>query len=91
MSDDSVMAALGEYRDYIVEMFNTGMIHADIALNISRMGVQRGCSVRSVRGFCEQNNLSRWGHSNSDLEMAVTRAINLVRFILNFFFFFVED
>lgn len=40
MSDDSVMAALEEYRDYIVEMFNTGMTHADIAANMSHMGVQ---------------------------------------------------
>lgn len=66
-----VMAALEECRDDIILMFNTGMTHVDIAANMSRMGVQRGCSLMSVRRFCEQNNLSRWGHSNSDLEMAV--------------------
>lgn len=80
------MASLEPYENVIREMITQNFSYADISTNLSELGVKEGCSAMSVRRFCARNNISRRGHvSDSQLEAAISRAINQVGFFLVFF------
>ena len=83
------MASLEPYENVIREMITQNFSYADISTNLSELGVKEGCSAMSVRRFCARHNISRRGHeSDSQLEAAISSAINQVGFFC--FLWFTE-
>ena len=64
----------------IHDMFVNGKTYHEILENLREMGVRRGTSEISIRRLLANHNMRRKGHiSDSDLEIAVSRAVNEVR------------
>lgn len=75
------MASLEPYSETICDMLRRHATHADIAQHLTDIGAGRGCSVMSVQRFCNVHNLKRVV-SDAQLEIAVSSAIEEVRFFL---------
>jgi len=64
---------------FIEDMFMNGMPYHEISVKMQEMCVQRGSSEISIRRLLAKHNMRRKGHtSDSDLDIAVSRAINEV-------------
>ncbi|XP_048064222.1 uncharacterized protein LOC125278871 isoform X1 [Megalobrama amblycephala] len=71
------MASLESYMPVIYDMFVNGVTYREMSERLREMGVQRGNSEISIRRQLAKHNLRRKGHSSdSDLEIAVSRAIH---------------
>ncbi|XP_056117674.1 uncharacterized protein LOC130095049 [Rhinichthys klamathensis goyatoka] len=68
------MASLEAYADIISDMLRRHGTHADISQHLTDIGVGRGCSVMSVRRFCDGHKLKR-GKSDAQLEVDVSTAV----------------
>ena len=74
-----VMASLEPYMSVINDMFMNGVTYHEISEKLLEMGVQQGSSEISIRRLFAQHNMQRKGHtSDSDLEIAVSCAVNEV-------------
>ncbi|XP_072573404.1 uncharacterized protein [Paramormyrops kingsleyae] len=69
-----IMVSLEPYSEIISDMLRRHATHADISQHLQNIGVGRGCSVMSIRRFCDAQNLKR-GVSDAQLEIDVSTAI----------------